>query len=128
MVIYKISHFQGTNEEILSHFLFLIILYHKNFFKSTFCRNMPFFRIFDDFQRFLAIFAPFLTNFGQFLTILSHFCSFLRFLGRDFSPFVVILSKIFKNFSEFHPSFGLYWCYKPVYFQRQAANQIVEQI
>lgn len=122
MVVHKISHFQGTNEEILSHFLFLIILYHKNFFKSTFCRNMPFFRIFDDFQRFLAIFAPFLANFDQFLAILSHFCSFLRILGGDLSPWAAILSKIFKNFSEFHPSSGLYWCYKPVYFQRQAAN------
>jgi hypothetical protein len=60
--------------------------------------------------------------------ILSHFCSFLRFLGRDLSPFAVIFQKIFKNFSEFHPSSGRYWCYKPVYFQRQAANQIVEQI
>lgn len=89
---------------------------------------MSFFRIFDDFQRFLAIFAPFLAIFDQFLMILSHFCSFLRILGRDFSPFTAILSKIFKNFSEFRPSFGLYWCYKPVYFQRQVANQIVEQI
>ena len=104
MVIYKISHFQGTNEEILSHFLFLIILYHKNFFKSTFCRNMSFFRIFDDFQRFLAIFEPFLANFDQFLTILSHFSSFLRILGRDFSPFAAFyqkFSKIFQNFA-FH--------------------------
>jgi len=62
------------------------------------------------------------------LTILSHFCSFLRFLGRDFNPLAAIFQKIFENFSEFHPSFGLYWCYKPVYFQRQAANEIVEQI
>ncbi|DAY92075.1 MAG TPA: hypothetical protein [Caudoviricetes sp.] len=59
---------------------------------------------------------------------MNHFSSFLRFLGRDFSPFATIFQKIFKNFSEFHPSFDLYWCYEPVYFQRQAANQIVEQI
>ena len=103
IIIIQISHFQGTNEEILSHFLFLIILYHKNFFKSTFCRNMSFFRIFDDFQRFLAIFAPFLAIFDQFLMILSHFCSFLRILGRDFSPFTAIFSKNFQKFFGISP-------------------------
>lgn len=58
--------------------------------------------------------------------ILSHFSSFLRILGRDLSPFAAIFQKIFKNFSEFHPSSSLYWCYKRIYFQRQAVNQIVE--
>jgi hypothetical protein len=59
---------------------------------------MPFFRIFDDFQRFLAIFVPFLVNFDQFLMILSHFCSFLRILGRDFQALWLKFSKIFRNF------------------------------
>ena len=65
---------------------------------------MPFFNIFDDFQRFLTIFAPFLTNFDQFLTILSHFCSFLRILGRDFSP----LAAFFKKFSKIFQNFTLH--------------------